>query len=350
VVGGGVAGLAAALVLAKLGGRTVVVETNLASRWHIGETLGPESRPFLETLGIWDEFAEAGHLQSHGKVSAWGSSKAVEDDFIFNPFGNGWQLDRRHFEESLYRAAGKAGAKVVRGAMVGAMEWQQPAWTIDIGPERMRTRWILDATGRSSSVARRLGVKRLMLDRLVAVHVVMKTAQETDADTRTMVESCPEGWWYTALTPSGLRTVSFQTDADLLPAQQWREPAWYRERLTQTKHVGPLLAQHGYDFDCGPQLTSAHSGRVEAFGGEGWLPIGDAAMSFDPLSGLGLIKAMQNGADAAQAMVANDQALFVNIAKISEETWTQFVGTRSQYYAMEKRWPHERFWQRRGAG
>jgi flavin-dependent dehydrogenase len=350
VIGGGVAGTAAALILAKAGRRIALVEANPASQWRIGETLGPEARSFLQTLGIWPDFVEGGHLASHGNVSAWGSPKAVEHDFICNPFGNAWQLDRRQFEEALLQAAEKAGAAVTRGAIVEKMVRHEAAWTIGIGDREVRAPWVIDATGRRSTVARRLGLKRITLDQLVAVYGVAKSPAGTDQDNRTLVESCPDGWWYTALTPHGLRTVSFQTDADLLPAQQWREPGWYQERLSQTKHVGPLLAEHGYHFDGAPQLTSAHSGRVEVFSGEGWLAAGDAAMSFDPLSGQGIIKAMRSGVDAAQALVAGDATALASYEKLNEEAWKQFVETRGRYYAMEKRWLAEPFWQRRGAG
>jgi flavin-dependent dehydrogenase len=350
VVGGGVAGSTAALCLARTGCRTAVVEANPASRWRIGETLGPESRRFLQTLALWDAVAQGGHLASHGKISAWGSSEALEEDFIFNPFGNAWQLDRRQFEESLWQAATEAGAKGIRGEAVEGLERMNGSWTIGLGEERVRTPWVLDATGRSCRVARRLGFKRLMLDQLVAVYAIAQAAQSTDNDSRTLVESCADGWWYSALTPHGLRTVSFQTDADLLPAQQWRKPAWFQERLSQTKHVAPLLAQHGYHFDAGPQLTSAHSGRSEAFGGEGWAAIGDAAMSFDPLSGLGIIKAMKGAVDVAQAVGSGDSATFEKWIASNEKVWEQYLAHRHQNYAMEKRWHHEPFWRRRAGG
>lgn len=93
----------------------------------------------------------------------------------------------------------------------------------------------------------------------------------------------------------------------------------------------------------------AHSGRLEYFGGEGWLAIGDAAMSFDPLSGLGMVKAMQSGIDAAGALVSRADRTASSYHRNNETLWTQFLKVRTQYYIMEKRWPRELFWARRAS-
>ena len=62
VVGGGVAGCSCALALARKAAGVLLIEETPAARWKIGETLGPASRPALQALGVWEEFAQAGHL------------------------------------------------------------------------------------------------------------------------------------------------------------------------------------------------------------------------------------------------------------------------------------------------
>lgn len=347
VAGGGIAGAAAALALAKAGVSAVVIEASARARWKIGETLGSGARPVLQSLGIWAEYLRAGHLACHGNASAWGGKGLMEKDFIFNPHGTAWQLDRVAFEGLLMVAAEKAGASILRGRKVSELDRAGGRWRIKLDDTTIRADSLIDATGRSSTVARLLGVKRVILDRLVAIYAAAISRTLTDRDTRTFIESCADGWWYSALTPNGQRTVSFQTDADLLPGQQWRTREWFAERLGQTRHLSVMLEAHDYDFPEPPRLTSAHSGRLERFSGKGWLAVGDAAMSFDPLSGQGILKAMRSGITAAEALVAGDQEAFCDFERLNESEWQQFATVRNQYYQLERQWDAEPFWERR---
>ena len=53
-----------------------------------------------------------------GTVAVWGSETPYENDFIFNPYGNGWHIDRSRFDAMLARAAEEAGATVSLSARV----------------------------------------------------------------------------------------------------------------------------------------------------------------------------------------------------------------------------------------
>jgi flavin-dependent dehydrogenase len=349
IIGGGVAGAACALALAHGGGNVCVLEGNPAPSWRIGETLGPEARPVLQSIGVWDEFTKAGHLPCHGNASAWGWDKMAEKDFIFNPHGSAWQLDRAVFEGMLARAAEKAGAVIRRGQAVEDLEREGGKWHVRVGAEIIAADWLIDATGRRAMVARKAGVKREILDQLVAIYCVAISPSGSDQDSRTFIESCPDGWWYSALMPGGRRTISFQTDADLLPGQDWRTSEWFSMRLGETRHISKLFDTHDYAYNGLPQLTSAHSGRLEQFSGDGWLAIGDAAMSFDPLSGQGILKAMQLGIKAAEVVTGKSLESRASFDQWNEATWNQFAQSRSSYYSMERRWPDPVFWARRGS-
>lgn len=198
-------------------------------------------------------------------------------------------------------------------------------------------------------MARKLGVRRNALDLLVALHGVAGRGDGTDCDSRTFIESCPDGWWYSALVPGNRRIVSLQTDADLLPRHAWKTRKWLVERLGQTRHLSRLLQKHGYELIGPPRLTSAHSGRLQQFGGEGWLAVGDAAMSFDPLSGQGILNAMQSGTKAAQMLVSDRAGSLTTMEKWHEQVWEEFSKRRKSYYSMEQRWCDAIFWKRRSS-
>jgi flavin-dependent dehydrogenase len=349
VIGGGPAGASAALTLVRLGLRSTILESKPASVWKIGETLAPESRQVLQNLGVWEAFLEEGHLPSWGTFSLWGSDERTERDFIFNPHGCGWQLDRARFETLLQRAAETAGAEIWRGARVSALTRHGTEWELTAGKRRLRARWLIDASGRASIVARLFGLRRLALDQLVSVYAVATTSQNSDEDSRTLVEARPTGWWYTALAPGNRRTVAWQTDADLLSGEDWREPAYFDRLIQQTGALKDLLRRHGYQFPRAPRLTSAQSARIGPAYGEAWLAVGDSAQSFDPLSGQGIFHALLSGKRAAEA-IWDDWPRGGSVASYGEwleGLWRHFLVGRKAFYEAERRWPGEQFWLRR---
>jgi len=347
VIGGGPAGACAAATLAGLGISTLLVETRQGPLRKAGETLTALAGGILQTLGIWDVFVAAGHLPCHGNVSAWGQDGWQENDFMLQGLGSAWQLDRAAFEESLISAAARAGAKIMRGTELAEVARENGRWRFSAGGRTFRVGYVIDATGRRSMMARKDRVKRITLDRLVAVHGVAACGRGADCDSRTFIESCLEGWWYSVLVPGGKRIVSLQTDADLLPRDVWRTGEWLARRLRQTRLLSSLLQEHAYELTGPPRLTSAHSGRLQHFSGEGWVAVGDAAMSFDPLSGRGILSAMQSGTRAAQMVVGDCGLSRAKMERWYERLWEEFFKRRRIYYSIEQRWGNATFWQRR---
>src|SRR5205085_10968020 len=101
VIGGGPAGTAAAITASLAGLRSVIVERCAGTPFRIGEALPPDARRLLDNLGTLPRFEADGHLPSHGTESTWGAENLAGNDFIRNPYGHGWHLDRVRFDASL---------------------------------------------------------------------------------------------------------------------------------------------------------------------------------------------------------------------------------------------------------
>jgi flavin-dependent dehydrogenase len=253
-------------------------------------------------------------------------------------------LDRPRFELFLLRAAEQAGACVRRGASVHSVTRAKSSWEVETPAGTLRCPWLVEATGRWPCLSRHLALRRQTWGRLTSVFAVAQTAAHPDQDSRTLIESGPDGWWYTALVPGGRRTISWQTEAPLLHHQTWREPLWFRQKLAGTSHLDRLFTRHGYHFTGPPGMVSAQSSRLECFAGEGWLAAGDAAMSFDPLSGAGICKALETAERVADAIEKGGPSGVASYAEWSEERWREYIASRRSYYAMEQRWPEQPFW------
>ena len=245
VVGGGPAGAATALALARAGYTVTVLERSRYDAFRIGETLPPAvKRPLME-LGVWDQFLATGTLESPGIVSAWGRPDPYDNDFIVNPDGPGWHVDRRGFDAMLARTAGGWGAEIKTGVTAIASVCRHSArWHLEAVargvPVALHARILVDATGRSASPARQLAGHRIVFDRLVGlVGVIPACAASRCPDRRTLVEAVETGWWYTAPLPDGRRIAAFMTDGDLVPSSAARGQVSGIDSSTERGTPGP---------------------------------------------------------------------------------------------------------------
>ncbi|MDQ5824943.1 MAG: tryptophan 7-halogenase [Chloroflexota bacterium] len=358
VVGGGPAGAVTALGLARASRKVLLLDKSRAGEFKIGEGLPPAAMPLLRDLGLWEAFLAAGHLPSYGNLSAWGAPSLQSTDFIFDPNGHGWHLDRACFDAFLRGQAGAAGAEV-RQATTLRHQWDGEAglWHLSLlGPEGKtvaRCRRLVDASGRRCVVARQQGVRRRADDALTAVYAVFQQADDAtnpDQDSRTLIEAAPDGWWYTARLPSDRRVVVYHSDTDLLPTATLLAPDGFMSLLDRTEHVRGYFMARGYTMLELPRATPAQSARIERFTGEGWLATGDASISFDPLSSQGIMTALFGGMLAARAVEAHlsgdPQAPDGYSARLGA-VYNAYLKNRLFYYSYERRWPDRPFWRRR---
>ncbi len=343
VVGGGPAGCAVALGLARAGASSVVVERSAGRRFQIGETLRPSVGQVLTRLGLEDAFSTQRHLTSHAIASSWGSEALEVDNRLFDPAGPGWHLDRARFDAWLRREAAQAGALVIDDAKLRACARRAGGWDVVLtcaDQERsMRVDVLVDATGASASVARRQGARRLVYDRMVGWSRVF----DDDAPVQEgflLVEATEDGWWYSVPLPTGGLLVVFVTGPDDRGAAT---TAGWTARLAGTIHTRDRVPGVGA---APPRPWAISSARLDRCVGPDWLAVGDAASVYDPLAAIGVEKALRTGADAAEAIVAGPAARADYLAGV-ERDFESYLSLRCAYYCAESRWPSAPFWRRR---
>jgi flavin-dependent dehydrogenase len=354
VVGGGPAGAAAAAAVHSEGLDVLLVDAPRRHRPTPGESLPPGTDGLLDDIFGASPLDRKHHRYSFGNRSAWGGTGLETTEFMNNPFGHGWHVDRAVLDSSLLDRLRSHGVGVRSDSRVAGQTWADDHWHVWIGDPRaqtVRARAIVDATGRAARIARSQGACRRRLDRLVAAYWMLAVGHGPDRDSATLVEAVADGWWYTTPVPSGRRVIAFLTDSDLFPRRHARAARDWHERLEHAPHVRAELAANGCRLYGNPLILDAGVAYLEQPAGTGWVAAGDAAVSFDPLSSQGILTAVVMGRAAGHAVAAlligGDQQPLIRWGAEYARLLENHLRLRAAFYALERRWPAAPFWARR---
>ena len=352
VIGGGPAGAAAALALVKQGVSVLIIERSDYQRHRFGETFPPAIQETLAQLGLWQEFLAANHLRSVGIRSVWGSNEPYDQSFLFNPYTHGWHVDRRAFDALVARKAQERGAElVIDSSLVKCERSSDGGWKLLVSSGDkvfgVRANFVVDAAGRTCGLARNLGRRRVTYDRLVGIYGLFTGNGHSDAPF-TLVEAVEDGWWYSAPLPGGCHVVAFMTDSDLCVRMMMRNIFHWKARLDGAPHIRTQVAP--LEFGSKLHVLPASSSHLDRACGRGWLAIGDAASSFDPLSGDGVLRALKSGLEAAEVILsclAGDDSVLQEYRLAVAREFRLYLQQRNTYYKRESRWASAPFWSRR---
>lgn len=313
VIGGGPAGCASALRLARLGYRVTIVDRARFPRPKpCGEYLNPGAVDALERLGTLDAVAQAG-VSLSGMCVAGPDGAAVWAAF---PAGRGLLVCRERLDHLLLLEAVRAGAHMMEECRVDAVT---PGRAPLVSARhrgrtlRLATRLVIGADGLRSIVARRNGP----LPPADGAHYTVGAHFENIQATTPRGDLHLGPGWYAgaALYGGGAGNVVvavpreefrrnggdaetvFDRGCAALPGL-WRMMAGAR-RLTPFVSVGPL----GY----GTRRATD----------DGVLLVGDAAGTIDPMTGEGICVALRSAELAAQtahAVLAQGDAVRASLA------------------------------------
>ena len=327
-----------------------MVDRSTVDKLTVGEHLSPEGVVTLRSLGLGALIASPEHAPCPFIESAWGGAELATRDYITSADGPGVNLDRPRFDAELRAEVIARGTRLFSRSHPAQVFRDDTGWTVALAGDAagvvVRARFLVDATGRTAWLGRRLGAKILRFDRLVAVISFLKSLPSARAvNGRLLIEATAAGWWYSVNLPSGFTIVAWMTEAHmvreggLLLDRSWRDhlvlAPFTSARCTRLVSTGPT------------RVACANSQCLEPPIGDAWLATGDAAQAHDPLSSAGIFKGLHHGALAADAAVAylrGDIEALQRYARPLMHDFIDYLETRHAYYAIEQRWPNTPFW------
>src|SRR5262249_7288386 len=105
---------------------------------------------------------------------------------------------------------------------ITALQEYDGDWVLEAAQEgkrrMLRGRWLVDATGRKAFLARKLGCRAKVVDRLIGATAVLPRSETAQW---TLIEAVENGWWYSAPLPGARTVFAYMTDSDLWEASHW---------------------------------------------------------------------------------------------------------------------------------
>lgn len=352
ICGAGPAGCATALALLNEGvERVAIIDKPKPQRFKIGESAAPDVTAKLRRLGFEINLKNRGHAPYHGNISYWAEQKN-HTDFLLHGRGQAWHLNRNCFDQDLADHAQKLGAHLLLETTLNRFIHDGNLWCLNLTQNdhqyTLKGKYLVDASGRRSLIARKLNAQRKQLDTLTAI--AFKTQNVQSLKGRTLVESFSDGWWYASQLPTGEGLITLMTDADQIRKHQWQDPARLLKELQKTELIKEYFSVDTVN-NVSTQTYAAQAGFLTQAAGPGWIAIGDALASFDPLTSSGISNALGDALAAVPAITGwlnnQDLAPAEKYAVRADSGIQRYLQESRWYYGLEKRWQDNEFWQRR---
>ncbi len=315
VIGGGPAGSSISALLAEQGWHVEVLEKDTHPRFHIGESLLPDTLPFLERLGVLQEVDKIG-IQKHGiELISPSHDKPVTlyfADATDRSFPYAYQVRRSEFDQVLLKNAGRKGAKVHEGCRVTEVRFRQgnTALAIAVDRDKNTCRWeasfIVDATGRDTFLSSRSGCKeRDRHHNSAAIYGHFEGARRHNGidEGNISIHWFEHGWVWMIPFKDGVTSVGAVCWPSYLKSRKvgldqflWDTLAMcppVSQRLRDAKLIMPVMAAANYSYQS-RQMT-----------GPNYIMIGDAFAFIDPVFSSGVHLALKSAILGASVVDAH---------------------------------------------
>ncbi|WP_425617014.1 NAD(P)/FAD-dependent oxidoreductase [Anatilimnocola sp. NA78] len=317
VIGGGPAGATCSTILAQHGHKVQLFERERFPRFHIGESLIPETYWVLKRLNMLDKM-KGSHFVKKFSVQFVTDKGKLSEPFYFHDnkpheCSQTWQVLRSEFDLMMLRNAAEHGVETHEGVRVLDVLWEgERAVGVKVEDEtgnvrEVRSKVVVDASGQSSMIISRLGLRKWDNDlKKAALWTYWENAyRDTGKDegaTHVMQTEGKKGWfWYIPLHDNVISVGIVADHEYLFKNREGMDPeAIYNEQVAMCPGLIPRLANAKRVAPF--RIAKEYTYRSQKVAGDGWVLVGDAFGFLDPLYSSGVLLALRSGSVAADCI------------------------------------------------
>ena len=315
VIGGGPAGSTVSTLLAKAGVSVELFERETFPRFHIGESLIPETYWVLKDLDMLPKM-QASHFVKKYSVQFVNSEGRESAPFYFwdnkpHECSQTWQVVRSEFDQMMLENAREHGVNVHEGVRVHDVTFEgDRAVGVRIkdgeGFREVRAKVVVDASGQNGLLMNRLNLR--VWDPILNKGAIWTYWEGAYRDTgrdegATMVLQTADrkGWFWYIPQHNNIVSVGVVAPFDYLFKNRGSYAETYEEEVARCPAVKERVASA--TRVTGYFATKDYSYRATQVAGDGWVMVGDAWGFLDPLYSSGVLLALKSGELAADTIV-----------------------------------------------
>jgi flavin-dependent dehydrogenase len=302
-------------LLAKQGVAVQLFERERFPRFHIGESLIPETYWVLKQLDMLPKM-QASHFVKKYSVQFVNSEGRESAPFYFwdnkpHECSQTWQVVRSEFDKMMLDNAREHGAGVHEGVRVHDVLFEDDrAVGVKIRNEQgfreIRAKVVVDASGQNGLLMNRLGLR--VWDPILnkgAIWTYWENAyRDTGRDegaTLVIQNGNKQGWFWYIPQHDNIVSIGVVAPFDYLFKGRTNYAQTYEEEVELCPGVKQRVANA--KKVTGYFATKDYSYRSTRVAGNGWVLVGDAFGFLDPLYSSGVLLALKSGQLASDAIV-----------------------------------------------
>lgn len=345
IVGEGIAGLVLSFLLKqKEIDHAVLGRRGKADDFALAETLPPSAMPLLNKLGLLPVFERTALQRTHGYHSVWGRAAVADNNFFFHrPYQYGLKLDKKALTSELADAQQEHIIQFEKGFTI---QQDNDGITACLDEHTViRGKIIIDATGRKRALLNKLDIDADDYDNLTSFSCHAPGMKHPRLVHGVFVESFREGWGIASRLSEKENVVTLFTHKNSSIQALLKQYEYWHTLLAETLYLKDFITPAS---NIRVKGGKANSSKAQRMAGANWMAIGDAAISFDPLSSHGITNAVYTAQRASvaieQYLSHKDTGALTGYEAALNEIFAQYLNSRRHLYLSEQRWQDGDFW------
>ena len=341
VIGGGPGGCATATLVAEAGRSTLLIEREKVPRFHVGESLMPETYWVFERLGILDRMRNSDFVKKASVQFVTHTGKESQP-FFFKEHDPRecsvtWQVERAKFDEMLFDNAREKGAETIDETRVLDVLFDGERATgvrLQRSGESAREvhgTVVVDATGQQALIAHRLGlVDENPKLRKAAIWTYFRDVQRDPGEhggaTIIMHSEGKASWFWFIPLSNNITSIGVVADNQFLLKGRGKPEEVFKEELAKCPGLVSRMSAAVREDEY--RVAKEFSYNTQQHCGDGWVLVGDAYGFIDPIYSSGVYFALHSGQLAADAIVDGLQNGDTSAAQLGKWNEEFEAGTR----------------------